>query len=55
MNATLIYFFHTLENIAIAASVTIAAIHFERISILWFLVLILLNGITLKKEKQNED
>lgn len=55
MNATLIYFFHTLENIAIAASVTIAAIHFERISILWFLILILLNDVNITKEKRYED
>lgn len=55
MNDTLIFFFHTLENIAIAVCVTIAAIHFDRISILWFLILILLNGITLTKEKKHED
>ena len=42
----------TLENIAITVCVTYAAVQFHKWSLLWFLVLVLLNGVTVRNNKQ---
>lgn len=50
MNFTMIALFNVLENIAIVAGVTIAAIHFERPSLLWFLLLVVVNQRTMRRK-----
>lgn len=55
MKDWLVFAFNALENIALAICISIVAIRFNRPGLLWFYVLIPLNGVyTSGKDDENE-
>lgn len=46
MKAERIFLYKALENIALTAGITVAAIHFDSWKLLWFYVIVLLNGVS---------
>ena len=55
MNISLAVFSRAVENIVLAVCVTRAAIYFNRWTLLWFLVLVLLNQINIKVKENGKD
>lgn len=59
MNVILALLFNAMENIALTICVTYAAIRLDKWPILWFLVLVLLNGVSTRtysgKEKPEDE
>lgn len=55
MNISLAVFSRAVENIVLAVCVTRAAIYFNKWTLLWFLVLVLLNQINIKVKENGKD
>jgi len=54
MTDSMIFMFNALENIALAVCISIAAMHFENPKLLWFYILIVLNGVSIKHKKEED-
>lgn len=55
MNISLAVFSRAVENIVLAVCVTRAAIYFNKWTLLWFLVLVLLNQVNIKVKENGKD